>query len=96
MDELFNGTESPDAITRRLFFALQHAGYSPLLLVDKEDPATLARAVAHLLEDPGTAERMGQAARRRARELFGFERQVDAYDGLYQRLAEEVTHAGNT
>ena len=66
------------------------------LLVDKEDPAALARAVAHLLEDPGKAERMGQAARRRARELFGFERQVDAYDGLYQRLAEEATHAENT
>ncbi len=57
--------------------------------------AALARALARLLEDPGTVERMGQAARRRARELFGFERQVDAYDGLYQRLAEEATHAGN-
>ena len=58
--------------------------------------ATLARAVTHLLKNPATAERMGQAARRRARELFGFERQVDAYDGLYQRLAEEATHDGNT
>ncbi len=66
------------------------------LLVDKEDPAALARAVTHLLKNPATAERMGQAARRRARELFGFDRQVDAYDGLYQRLAEETTHAGNT
>ena len=58
--------------------------------------AALARALARLIENPGTAEHMGQAARRRARELFGFERQVDAYDGLYQRLAEEATHAGNT
>ena len=58
--------------------------------------AALARAVIHLLEDPATAEWMGQAARRRARELFGFERQVDAYAGLYRRLAEEATHAGNT
>ncbi len=32
MDELFNGTEPPGAITRRLFFALQHAGYRPLVL----------------------------------------------------------------
>ncbi len=31
------------------------------LLVDKEDPAALAHALAHLLEDRGTAERMGQA-----------------------------------
>ncbi len=66
------------------------------LLVDKEDPAALARAVAHLLEDPGTAERMGQAARRRAQELFGLDGVVDAYAGLYRRLAEEATHAGNT
>ncbi len=58
--------------------------------------AALARALARLLEGPGTAERMDQAARRRARELFGFERQVDAYAGLYRRLAEEATHAGNT
>ncbi len=66
------------------------------LLVDKENPAALARALARLLEDPGTAERMGQAARRRAQELFGFERQVDAYDGLYQKLAEEAVPARNT
>ncbi len=52
--------------------------------------------MGELLEDPGTAERMGQAARRRARELFGFERQVDAYDGLYQKLAEEAVPARNT
>ncbi len=32
MDELFNGTEPPGAITRRMFFALQHAGYRPLVL----------------------------------------------------------------
>lgn len=58
--------------------------------------ATLARALARLLEGPGTAERMGHAARRRAQELFGFERQADAYDGLYKWLAEGVAHAGNT
>ncbi len=57
------------------------------LLVDKENPAALAGAIARLLEDAGMAERMGQAARRRARELFDFERQVDAYEDLYQRLA---------
>ncbi len=59
------------------------------LLVDKEDPTALARAIAQLLEDAGTAERMGQAARRRAQEVFGFDRQVDAYEDLYQRLAEK-------
>ncbi len=66
------------------------------LLVDKENPAALARALARLLEDPGTAERMGQAARRRAQELFGLDGVVDAYAGLYQRLAEEAAPAGNT
>jgi len=66
------------------------------LLVDKDDPAALARAVTHLLEDPATAERMGQAARRRAQELFGFDHMVDAYVGLYQRLAEGAAYAGNS
>ncbi len=66
------------------------------LLVDKEDPAALARAVAHLLEDPGTAERMGQAARRRAQELFGLDGVVDAYAGLYQKLAGKGAHAENS
>ncbi len=59
------------------------------LLVDQGDPTALARAIAQLLEDAGTAERMGQAARRRAQELFGIERQVDAYEDLYQMLAEK-------
>ncbi len=66
------------------------------LLVDKENPAAVARAVTHLLKNPATAERLGQAARRRAQELFGLDGVVDAYAVLYRRLAEEATHAGNT
>jgi len=66
------------------------------LLVEKEDPGELARAIAYLLEDPETSERMGQAARRRAQELFGFDRQVDAYVDLYERLAKGAAPTGNT
>ncbi len=60
------------------------------LLVEKEDAAALASAIGQLLEDPAMSERMGKQARDRARRLFGFERQVDAYEALYQRLAERV------
>ncbi len=32
MDELFNGTESPTTIVRRVFFALQRQGYRPFVI----------------------------------------------------------------
>jgi glycosyltransferase involved in cell wall biosynthesis len=57
------------------------------LLVAPGDAAGLARAVASLFDDPARAARMGRAARRRAETLFGWERHVDAYDELLQRLA---------
>src|SRR5262249_26205653 len=46
------------------------------LLVKPEDPGALAAALAHLLDHPDTASRMGQAARRRAQEVFSLERCV--------------------
>jgi glycogen(starch) synthase len=58
------------------------------LLVEREDSQALAEAIAYLLDHPGIAAEMGQAARRRAHEVFGFQRHVDAYDALYRRLAE--------
>lgn len=56
------------------------------LLVDSEDRGGLVVAVASLLDHPETARRMGDAARDRALELFGWERHVDAYDALYRQL----------
>jgi len=57
------------------------------LLVEKDDPQALAEAIAWLLAHPDQAAEMGQAARRRALEIFSWERCVDAYDALYRKVA---------
>ena len=54
----------------------------------KEDSVGLAQAISFLLEHPETAAQMGQAARRRAQEVFSLGRCVNAYDALYQTLIE--------
>jgi glycogen(starch) synthase len=59
------------------------------ILVEPEDSQALAVATARLLEQPETARRMGAAGRRRAQEMFDWERHVAAYDGLYRKLAQE-------
>jgi glycosyltransferase involved in cell wall biosynthesis len=56
------------------------------LLVEREDVRGIADAVSFLLERPETAAQMGKAARLRAREVFSWDRCVDAYDTLYRRL----------
>jgi glycogen(starch) synthase len=56
------------------------------LVVAKEDPVALARAIIRLLTDPQRATAMGQSARRRALERFGWERFLTDYDALYRRL----------
>ncbi len=63
------------------------------LLVEQDDRGGLAAAISFLLEHPGVAARMGQAARQRAQEMFGFERFVNAFDALYQRLIKEASCA---
>ena len=57
------------------------------LLVEPGSVPALAAAVLRLLADPGTARRMGQAAQRRARALFGPERGLARYAALYAKLA---------
>jgi glycogen(starch) synthase len=57
------------------------------LLVRPEDSKALAETIALLLDRPDLASRMGSAARRRALDLFGWERFIDSFDALYQRLA---------
>jgi glycosyltransferase involved in cell wall biosynthesis len=57
------------------------------LLIEPENVAALARAVATLLDDPRKAAAMGKAARRRALSVFGWDRHVDAYDELIRELA---------
>lgn len=56
------------------------------LLVDADDVAQTAAALASLLDDPRWAAAMGQRARQRAIERFPFETHVDSYDQLYRQL----------
>jgi len=56
------------------------------LLVDQENSPALAQAITLLLDYPEVAVQMGQAGRIRVRELFSWERCVDAYDSVYQKL----------
>lgn len=64
------------------------------LLVEKGDTAGLAEALSFLLEHPDITVRMGHAARQRVQEVFSFERCVNAYDALYQKLIGEGRSAG--
>jgi glycogen(starch) synthase len=57
------------------------------LLVEPEAPGALGEAIAYLLDHPETARQMGETARRQVQDLFSWERHVNAYDALYQKLA---------
>jgi glycogen(starch) synthase len=57
------------------------------LLVEPDDPAALRDATVSLLSTPELVEKMGTAARARARELFSRERSASLYHSVYQRLA---------
>jgi glycogen(starch) synthase len=56
------------------------------LLVESENSDALAEAILFLLNHPDTARKLGGAARDRAQIVFNWERHVDAYDALYQKL----------
>lgn len=56
------------------------------LLVPPHDPVALAAAVARLLDDPDLGRRLGEAAQRRQREEFRFERTLATLEDLYERL----------
>jgi glycosyltransferase involved in cell wall biosynthesis len=56
------------------------------LLVKPEDSDALAESICFLLDHPDRAIQMGQAGRRRAIKQFTFDRYVNAYDALYQKL----------
>jgi glycosyltransferase involved in cell wall biosynthesis len=57
------------------------------LLVARQDPEALAKAVVELLLDPARRRRMGEAAAQRARELFDEERLVAALLQAYEAAA---------
>jgi glycogen(starch) synthase len=57
------------------------------LLVEPDDGSGLAGAISSLLDDAELAVRLGRAGRRRALDVFDFERHVDAYENLFRQLA---------
>jgi glycogen(starch) synthase len=62
------------------------------LLVEAEDVDAVANSIVYLLENPETTRRLGRAARSRALENFDWQRSVDAYCELYEKLAKEAVH----
>jgi glycosyltransferase involved in cell wall biosynthesis len=56
------------------------------LLAPSEDGDAFAQAISFLLDHPETAIQMGEAGRRRVGKKFRWDRHVDAYDALYQKL----------
>jgi glycogen synthase len=56
------------------------------LLIEKDDIAGLANALALLLEHPELGVQMGIAGRQRAKESFTMDRLVDEYQALYENL----------
>jgi len=60
------------------------------LLVEPEDSAGVAEALAFLLENHDLAAEMGRVARERAQEVFSWNRCVSGYDELYQKLAHRA------
>jgi glycosyltransferase involved in cell wall biosynthesis len=58
------------------------------LLVEPDDPAALARAIATLLRDPELARRMGRHGRDRQRQEFSIDAVARRVEGLYEELLD--------
>lgn len=56
------------------------------VLVPPRDHVAFADEIGRLLDDPAERRRLGQAARRRQRAEFRFERTIDLLEALYERL----------
>lgn len=57
-------------------------------LVPSAKPTDLARAVEELMRSPETRRSMGDAGRKKAREVFSAERIVSQYEALYRRMCD--------
>jgi glycosyltransferase involved in cell wall biosynthesis len=61
------------------------------LLVDPADPAALGAAIHRVLTEPGLAERLAAAARRRARE-FDLARMVQRLTDVHEEVIRHWAH----
>jgi glycosyltransferase involved in cell wall biosynthesis len=57
------------------------------LLVPANDAGKLAEAIGRFLKNPGLAQRLGEAARRRVRERYSREAMVQRFTEFYERLS---------
>jgi glycosyltransferase involved in cell wall biosynthesis len=64
------------------------------LLVRPDCPEELAEAIRRLLDDPVRARHLGMAARRRAVERYGLDRQLEQLTILYQQLRDKKSVYG--
>ena len=64
------------------------------LLVPPGDPGKLAEAMGRLLREPQMARRLGEAARRRARDRYSREAMVERFTDFYERLAARKRFGG--
>jgi len=60
------------------------------LLVPPQDVEALAQALLELVEDEGLRRRLGEAGRRRAKEMFSLEQHAACIQNLYAELLERV------
>ncbi|MEZ0388010.1 MAG: glycosyltransferase, partial [Verrucomicrobium sp.] len=63
------------------------------LLVENENPAAMAQAIQTLLEDPERLRAMGQRARERAEERFGFPAYVKQHVQWYEEASRPSVSA---
>ncbi len=59
------------------------------LVIKPGSPGALREAMQYLLDNPDTASKMGDNAKKRSRELFTSECQANSYYELYQRLVSK-------
>lgn len=85
-----------EAMAAGLPVVASRAGGNPEAVVDGEtgfivpagDSSAFAEAILTLLRDPHRARAMGEAGRRRAREVFSMERMVGEVERLYEELLD--------
>jgi glycosyltransferase involved in cell wall biosynthesis len=65
------------------------------VLVEPRDAPAMAQALTRLLEDDALRQRMGAAARTRARERFTSDRMVREIAELYERMGRDATRGGS-
>ena len=66
------------------------------LLVNPEDPRTLAEAICNVIDDKALRDRLGRAAQQRIAEEFSASRMAAEYVELYRSVLEQKNSAGES